>query len=867
MTDSSSSRLGRHGRVTVAWRPGAGSRPAARRSRRRPQRTARFLPGRLAAVIVLAAALAPAGATAGGPGAEPRRFGTAAAGQAAEPRPAAGAREAANEPAPRAVLQRYCFACHNERARTGGLALDVVDMTRPGEHPDVWEAVINKLRTGAMPPAGRPRPDRVTYDAVVTWLETELDRAALANPDPGRPTLHRLNRTEYRNAVRDLLAVDIDAALLPADNAAYGFDNNADALTLSSALTERYLGAAARVAQMALGRPRGTPAPETIFVPTDRDQGVRISDDLPFGSRGGTAFRFHFPADGEYVFQMRPKESGVAGGFEGVTAEPHQLDVSIDGARVWTGIVQRPEGARGDERNRLILERMRFRAPVTAGSHLVQVYFAAKTSAYVEDLFDPDLRRVPYRAASGAPVVSSVTITGPMPETASAGDSPSRRKLLVCTPAPGAAEEEETACARTIVSTLARRAYRRPGTGTDLEIPLGLYRNGAARGGFEAGIELAVRGILVSPNFLFRFEDEPASVEPGAPYRISDLELASRLSFFLWSSIPDDELVDLAVAEKLRDPEVLEQQVRRLLGDPRSQALVDNFAGQWLHIRNVAGFQPSPELLFHFDDNLRAAFEQETKLFFDSIIHENRSVLDLLDADYTFLNGRLARHYGIPGVYGERFQRVTLPADSVRRGLLGQGSILTGTSRANRTSPVIRGKWIMENILGTPPPPPPPNVPDLVEERDPRKVLPMREQMAAHRANPVCAACHAQMDQLGFALENFDAIGEWRDIYASGLPIDASAEFPDGTTFDGPAELRRLLMSHADDFLTTAIDRLLTYALGRGLEATDMPTVRQIKRDAADDDYRFAALVQGVVASPPFRMRMAQDPGDGVSRR
>ena len=652
--------------------------------------------------------------------------------------------------------------------------------------------------------------------------------------------------------------MDIDAALLPADNAAYGFDNNADALTLSSALTERYLGAAARVAQMALGRPRGTPAPETIFVPTDRDQGVRISDDLPFGSRGGTAFHHYFPADGEYLFEMRPKESGVAGGFEGVTAEPHQLDVSLDGARIWTGIVQRPEGARGDERNRLILERMRFRAPVTAGSHLVQVYFAAKTSSYVEDLFDPGLRRNPYRAANGEPVVSSVTITGPMPETASAGDSPSRRKLFVCTPAPGAGADE-AACARTIISTLARRAYRRPVTEADLAIPLGLYRDGAARGGFEAGIELAVRGILVSPNFLFRFEDEPAAVEPGAPYRISDLELASRLSFFLWSSIPDDELVDLAVQERLHAPAVLEQQVRRLLADPRSQALVDNFAGQWLHIRNVAGFQPSPELLFHFDDNLRAAFEQETKLFFDSIIRENRSVLDLLDADYTFLNERLARHYGIPGVYGERFQRVSLPADSVRRGLLGQGSILTGTSRANRTSPVIRGKWIMENILGTPPPPPPPNVPDLVEERDPRKVLPMREQMAAHRANPVCAACHAQMDQLGFALENFDAIGEWRDIYASGLPIDASAEFPDGTTFDGPAELRRLLMSHADDFLTTAIDRLLTYALGRGLEATDMPTVRQIKRDAADDDYRFAALVQGVVASPPFRMRMAQD--------
>ena len=456
--------------------------------------------------------------------------------------------------------------------------------------------------------------------------------------------------------------------------------------------------------------------------------------------------------------------------------------------------------------------------------------------------------------------MSSVTITGPRPETASIGETPSRRQLFVCTPASAATESEDTAiCARTIISTLARRAYRRPVTDADLEIPLGLYREGADRGGFEAGIELALRGILVSPNFLFRFEDQPTSVEPGTPYRISDLELASRLSFFLWSSIPDDELVEVAAIGTLHTPDVLQRQVRRMLADPRSQALVDDFAGQWLHIRNVAGFQPSPELLFHFDDNLRQAFERETKLFFESIIRENRSVLDLLDADYTFLNERLAKHYGIAGVYGERFRRVSLPGDSVRRGLLGQGSILTGTSRANRTSPVIRGKWILENILGTPPPPPPPNVPDLVEERDPRKVLPMREQLAAHRANPVCAACHAQMDQLGFALENFDAIGEWREIYASGLPIDASAALPDGTTFDGPTQLRQLLLSYSDDFLMTVTDRLLTYALGRGLEATDMPAVRQIKREAARENYRFTLLIQGIVASTPFQMRMAQE--------
>ena len=560
---------------------------------------------------------------------------------------------AAGERAPRAVLEQYCFSCHNERSEVGGLALDVLDMAHVAERSDVWEQVVRKLRTGAMPPAGRPQPGKALSNDVATWLEAELDRAAVEHPDPGRPTLHRLNRSEYRNAVRDLLAVDIDVSLLPADNAAYGFDNNADALTLSSALTGRYLGAAAKISQLALTRPRGTPAPETFFVPTDRNQGTRINDSMPFGSRGGTAFRYYFPADGEYLFEMRPKESGADGGFEGVTDEPHQLDVSIDGRRVWSGTVQRPEGLLGDERIERILESMRFYAPVKAGSHLVQVYFAAKTSAYAEDLFDPDLRRTPYRAANGEPVVSTVTITGPQLDADAAsdwsGDSPSRRRLFVCTPA-SAAVEEAAICAKTILSTLIRRAYRRPVNDADLEVPLALYREGAGRGGFESGIELAVRGILVSPNFLFRFEDQPSSVAPNTPYRISELELASRLSFFLWSSIPDDELVDLAVQGTLYDPAVLQEQVRRMLADPRSQALVDDFAGQWLHIRNVEGFRPSPELLFHFDDNLRIAFERETKMFFESIIRENRSVLDLLDADYTFLNERLAKHYDIAGV-------------------------------------------------------------------------------------------------------------------------------------------------------------------------------------------------------------------------
>jgi hypothetical protein len=732
-----------------------------------------------------------------------------------------------------------------------------------------------------MPPVGLPRPDKPAAAGVVSWVETELDRAASEHPNPGRPTLQRLNRAEYSNAIRDLLGLEIDAAtLLPADSAGYGFDNNADALSLSPALTERYLEAAAKVSQMALGRLRGSPAPETVFIPTDRDQTIRFSDDLPWGSRGGLVFRYYFPVDGEYEFQIRPTQGGAGGGYR--VASGDQIDVSIDGARVWTKTLTGPQfGGRGrgappadptdpaaalaaerrrGDRDKLVLDALRFRVPVTAGSHLVQTYMVARTASFVEDLFDPSLRREPYRA-QGQTTLSSVTVTMPAakdgvqtpPVTM---ESPTRNRVLLCRPT-GAADE--IPCATKIVSTLARRAYRRPVTNEDLQGPMALYRDGAGKGGFEAGLEMALRGILVSPKFLFRFEGQPDNLTPDTPYRITDLELASRLSFFLWSSLPDDELLDVAAKNTLHTPAVLEAQVKRMLADPRSDALVSNFAGQWLHIRNVAVFQPSPEVYFHFDDNLRKAFERETSLFFESIVRENRSVLDLLDADYTYLNERLARHYGIQGVSGERFRKATLAADSPRRGLLGQGSILMNTSRSNRTSPVIRGKWILENIFGSPPPPPPPNVPELQESRDPRKVLPMREQMAQHRANPVCASCHAQMDQLGFALENFDAIGEWRDIYASGSPIDAAAELPDGTKFSGPNELRKVLLNHSEEFLTTVTERLLTYALGRGVEASDAPAIRQIKRQAARSNYRFASLIQGVVTSTPFQMRMAQE--------
>jgi mono/diheme cytochrome c family protein len=781
-----------------------------------------------------------------------------------------------------ATVQKYCVSCHNDKVKSGGLALTTLDLARAPKDAEAWEHVIRKVRTGAMPPAGRPRPDKAAATGLVTYLETELDKAALATPNPGRLALARLNRAEYRNAVRDVLGLEIDAAsMLPNDVAGHGFDNNADALTLSPMLTERYLGAAAKISQMALARPRGVPMPETFFVPTDRNQSVRFSDDLPLGSRGGVALRYYFPADGEYLFEMRPKEGGAGGGFEGITAEPHQLDIAIDNVKVGTVTLGGPDfvprrgggagaAAAGDypreDRTKKILELLKFRVPVKAGSHLVQVYFAAKTTAFVEDLFDPSLRREPYRDGSGDPRISSVTITGPQPETATVGDTPSRRRILTCTPSvrgAGAsarqATDEGEACARKIVSTLARRAYRRPVTEEDLQAPLTAYRGRAASGGFEAGIEMAIRSILMSPKFLFRFESQPPKAAAGAAYRISDLDLASRLSFFLWSSVPDEELLDLAVKKTLSKPDVLRQQVKRMLADSRSQALVENFAGQWLHVRNVAMHQPSPETLFHFDDNLRKAFEKETQLFFESIMRENRSVLDLLDANYTYLNERLARHYAIDGVRGERFRRVSLPPGSPRGGLIGQGSILMATSYPNRTSPVIRGKWILENVFGAPPPPPPPNVPELKDERDPRKVLPMRERLAAHRANPACAGCHAQMDQLGFALENFDAIGEWRDIYASGAKVDASAQLPDGSKFNGPAELRKLLLSHSDEFLTTMTEKLMVYALGRGLEAIDAPAVRAIKRDATRDNYRFEALIQGIVTSTPFTMRMAQD--------
>ena len=770
-----------------------------------------------------------------------------------------------------AVVTKYCATCHNEKLKSGGLALTALDISAPAKNSESWEKVIRKLGTGAMPPAKMPRPDKATADSLVRYLETELDRAALANPNPGRPGLQRLNRSEYKNAIRDLLALDIDvASMLPADTAGFGFDNNADALTLSPALTERYLNAAAKISQVALERPRGMPTPETFFEPSDRSAAERFSDDMPFGTRGGVAIRYVFPADGDYLIETHPKENGANDGFENFSTEIHQFDIAIDSVNILSAGLGGPEwtgrnrlGPKRVENEQKMLEKMKVVVHVKGGEHLVQAYFAAKTATVVEDLFDPSVRRDPYRPVGGVPKLSYLRITGPLTGTASVStDTDSRRRVLICSPSSATDES----CTKRIISTLARRAYRHPVTDAEMEVLMLRYRAGAKDGGFEAGIEMALRKILLSPKFLFRLESQPPTVAANTPYRLNDLDLASRLSFFIWSSIPDDTLLDLGAKGTLHQPEVMRQQVKRMLADPKSQALVDNFAGQWLQVRNVQTHQPSPETLFHFDDNLRKALEEEMRLFFASIIRENRPITDLLDADYTFLNERLAKHYGIPGVIGQNFRRVTLPANSVRGGLLGKGAILMSTSYPNRTSVVIRGKWVLENVFGTPPPPPPPNVPALAEERDPRKVLPMREQMAAHRKNPVCAGCHAQMDQLGFALENFDAIGEWRQIYPSGTRVDASGQLPDGSKFDGPVELRKVLREHSDQFVTTALEKMLTYALGRGLEASDTPALRAIKRGSASDNYRFESLIQQIAISVPFTERMSVDMSSNLAQ-
>jgi hypothetical protein len=754
--------------------------------------------------------------------------------------------------------------------------LDRVDVENVSTAAPVWEKVVRKLRTAAMPPAGAPRPDPASYDSLATYLETELDRAAASLPNPGRPAVHRLNRVEYANAIRHLLAVEIDgAALLPADDAGHGFDNIADMLSVSPLLVERYLFAARRITRLALGDPAVRPFTENYDVSRYFVQDDRMSEDLPLGSRGGIAVRHTFPLDGEYVLTIRlqrNKDNYIIG-----LAEPHLLDVRLDGARIKLfpvgGEHKGKSGPlysfvlpdyRGDpeqeQYERTADAGLEVRFPAKAGTRLVQVAFLNETFEREGEVmprqFRDELAASGYKG--GPPGVDRVSLSGPY-NAKGMGNTPSRAKILGCTPT-GAGDDPATRdCARKILSALARRAYRRPVTEGDLQTLLGFYKAGHQDGGFEAGIGGALQRMLVSPEFLFRIERDPANAAPGASYRISDLELASRLSFFLWSSVPDDELLTLAERGKLKDPAVLKQQVQRMVGDVRSRELVKNFAGQWLSLRNLRNISPDPKVFPDFDDNLREAFREESELFFESMLREDRSVLDLLDANYTFLNERLARHYGIPDVYGSHFRRVTLRNEE-RRGLLGQGSVLTATSYSNRTAPTIRGKWLLENIFGAPPPPPPPNVPSLMEEEGKEgKVLTMRQRMEQHRANPVCATCHARMDPLGFALENFDALGKWRTS-EGGTPIDPSGQLPDGTRFQGPAELRKILLSRREQFITTVTEKLLTYALGRGLEHYDQPVVRKIVREAAPNGYRWSSLIVGVVSSTPFQMRMSSEP-------
>ena len=766
----------------------------------------------------------------------------------------------------RALLNRYCVTCHNERLRTAGLTLDTADVDAVSEHAEVWEKVVRKLRAAAMPPQGMPRPDPASYDAFATYLETKLDRAAEANPNPGNTGIQRLNRTEYANAVRDLLAVEIDAAaLLPADDSRYGFDNIGDVLTVSPLLSERYISAARRVARLAIGDPSIGAVVEIYEVPKYLMQDSQTSPDLPFGTRGGVAVQHNFPLDGEYEIQVRLHRNHRE--FIRGLAEPHQLDVRLDGALVHQftvgGDIQGKSApvfstaAQGDiaqelyERNADDALNIRFQAQ--AGRRLVGVAFLEEALAGEGPL---EQRMTQYdftQYKGGKPAVASVTISGPY-DAAGVGETPSRQQVFVCKPSAAADEEP---CAEKILSTLARRAYRRPVADEDMGTLLSLYREGRSRGGFETGIETALERVLAGPEFLFRVERNLANVEPGMAHNISDLELASRLSFFLWSTLPDEELLSLAESGKLREPAVLDRQVRRMLADSRSEALVKNFAGQWLYLRNLRVVSPDPEVFPYFDDNLRDAFRQETELFFDSMLREDRSVLDLLDADYTFLNDRLARHYGIPNVYGGHFRRVTL-TDEARKGLLGQGSVLTVTSYANRTSPVTRGKWVLENILGTPPPPPPPDVPALQERSESGKAMSIRQAMEQHRANPVCASCHKLMDPLGFALENFDGIGRWRTTDAKA-PIDASGTLPDGTPFEGPSGLRNVLRTKlSEQFVLTVTERLLTYALGRGVEYTDAPAIRKIMKEASASDYRWSSLIASITRSMQFQMRKAQ---------
>jgi hypothetical protein len=753
------------------------------------------------------------------------------------------------------TLDRYCVTCHNQRLKTGGLTLDNLDIQSISRDGEVWEKVVRKLRAGTMPPPGIPRPDRETYNATVSFLQDQLDASAKASPYAGRPALHRLNRAEYGNAIHDLLALDIDSAsLLPPDDSAYGFDNISDALGLSPSLQEHYLGAAIKIAALAVGDPNISPTSQTWLIRQDLTQNQHL-EDLPLGTVGGTLAHFNFPLNGEYRFQARLYRTNlnILRGLE--TA--HQVEFSIDGKRIRLATIGGPDDLaslfeKPTDTGDMVDARLRVESPVTAGPHVVTVAFIQNSQALGPDRLQPFLRSsVDNFDWAGFPHLQSLTVSGPFHATGP-GETPSRQHLFSCRPVRAA---EEEACARRIVSYLLLHAYRQPVNDTDLQRTMKFYRIGREQRGFEGGIQAALERILASPKFIYRIEKDPSQAVPGSVYPLNGFELASRLSFFLWSTSPDDRLLQTAGKGTLNNPETIQQEVRRMLTDPRADALVANFAGQWLQLRNLRNVQPNTDEFPDFDDNLRRGFRKETELLFQSVLQENRSVLDLMTADYTFVNERLARHYGIPDIYGSRFRRVPVPTDA-RRGLLGQGSILALTSHAERTSPVVRGKWILENLLGLQVPPPPPDVPPLKERQDGEKPRTMREQMTEHRANPVCAACHKVMDPIGFSLENYDAVGAWR-ANDSGNPIDATGELADGSRVNGVVELRKALLSRPEVFVSTVTEKLLTYALGRGLNYRDMPTVRSIVHNAAADNYRLGDLIQGVVESTPFRMRTA----------
>jgi mono/diheme cytochrome c family protein len=759
----------------------------------------------------------------------------------------------------RALINQYCVGCHNDKLKTGGLALSNLSVENVGQNPEVWEKVLHKVRARYMPPAGLPRPDEKGYQSLVSYLERSLDQWSAANPNPGRPaTLRRLTRTEYQNAIRDLLALQVDISqLLPGDESSFGFDNILVG-ELSPSLLERYLAAARKISRLAIGTPVRSPGGETILIPQDLTQEEHF-EELPFGTRGGTSVHYVFPQDGKYdiTFQLtRDRNEHIEG-----LGEPTDLDLLLDGERIQTFTVKPMNDITGIRNansipnDDLVDKHLHARIPVTAGPHTLAVTFPKNNPSLLLET-----ERQPYQAHFNMyrhprihPALYSIVVVGPYDATGP-GDTPSRRRIFMCHPAK---PSEEEGCANQILSNLARRAYRRPVTGADLQMPLKFYNETRNTEGFEAGIERGLRSLLISPEFLFRVERDPGNIGPNAAYQLTDVELASRLSFFLWSSIPDDELLDLAAAGKLKDPTVLEKQVRRMLGDSRSEALANNFADQWLYLRNLENIVPDARGFPDYDDNLRQAMRRETELFFESIIREDRNVVDLLSANYTFLNERLAKHYGVPNVYDSYFRRVTFDPNSARGGLLGQGSILTLTSYADRTSPVIRGKWILANIVGSPPPSPPPNVPPLKDNAAAGKVLTMRERMAAHRANQPCAGCHRLMDPVGFSLENYDAIGRWRTT-EEDAPIDASGSLPDGSQFVGVSGLRAALLSRPELFVSTLTEKLLTYGLGRGLEFYDGAAVRKIVRDARGNDYRFASLITGIVNSTPFQMRRSQ---------